>query len=294
MWLISRYFLLNLSIRNFIFICVSIMARNFYSQGIMDNSSYSGEYTVSDCFKKTIVLTKFRADTIKSNYVLKGEKIWSTINLENKQNQQSFNTGAKCSEVGLFEVMKYGLFAKHLNAFSSDDFNDVKQHRLSNEQILKSISVHDTSVVDVFDANGDKTTETLIDNRVLYGSDVKSFLLKEDWLINSYSGKIEKRIIGIAPVVYDAKQQKTMPLFWLYYAEWKQLFSAFDVNSSYADMPVSFNEVLLNHYFISVISKESNIFDRSLKSVNHGKDFHSEGKSINERLNTDREDLFPK
>ncbi len=260
----------------------------------MNNSNYAGDYTVSDCFKKSIVLTKFKADTIKSNYILKGEKIWRSINLDNKQNQQSFTNGAKCSEVSLFEVMKYGLFTKQLNAFSSDDFNEVKNHRLTNEQILKSISVHDTSVVDVFDANGDKTSETLIDNRVLYGSDIKSFLLKEDWFINNYSGKVEKRIIGIAPVVYNAKEQKTMPLFWLYYAEWKQLFSSFEVQCSYSDKPVSFNDILVNHYYISVISKQGNVFDRGIKSVNHGKDVLTEGESINEKLNTDQEDLFPK
>ncbi len=288
--------MLNLAIRFFGIICILLFRLTIQAQpgGIMSNTKYDGSFTVGDCYKKSTIITKFKADTIKSNYILKGEKIWRTINLENRQNQLSLNNGGKCSEVGLFEVMKFGLFVKHLNAFSSDDFNETKQHKLSNEQILKSITVHDTSVVDVFDANGDKTSETIIDNRYMYGQDIKSFILKEDWFINSYTGKIEKRIIGIAPLIFDNKQQKTVPLFWLYYAEWKQLFASFEARNFYSDQVISFDDVFMNKYFISVLSKQSNIFDRSIKTEVHGKDIYSEGEKIHEKLNTDQEDLFPK
>jgi hypothetical protein len=260
----------------------------------MNNSNYEGGFTVVDCFKKSTIITKFKADTIKSNYLLKGEKIWRTINLENKQNQVSFNNGSKCSEVGLFEVMKFGLFEKKLHAFSSDDFNDTKNHLLSTDQLLRSMAIHDTSVVEVFDSDGNKTTETIIDNRYMYSSDIKCFLLKEDWVINSYTGKMEKHIIGLAPLVFDKKLQKTVPLFWLYYAEWKQLFASFEARNFYTDSPVSFHDIFMNRFFISVVSKQSNMFDRSVKSVSHGKDIYSEGEVIYEKQNTDLEDLFQK
>jgi len=226
--------------------------------------------------------------------VLKGEKIWRSINLENKQNQLAFNNGSKCAEVGLFEIIKFGLFKKNLHAFSSDDFNDTKRHQLSNEQLLKRMAIHDTSVVEVFDGDGNKTRETIIDNRYMYGSDIKCFLLKEDWVINSYTGKMEKHIIGIAPLVFDNKLQKTVPLFWLYYAEWKQLFASFEAKNFYGDNRISFHDVFMNRYFISVVSKQSNMFDRSVKTVSHGRDIYAEGEVIYEKQNTDLEDLFQK
>lgn len=238
--------------------------------------------------------SSFRADTIKANYVLKGEKIWRTISLENRQNNKVFNAGSKCSEVGLFEVMKFGIFLRQLNAFSSDDFNETKISRLSPEQILKILEVHDTSMVDVFDAEGNKVTETIINNRYLYSSDISCFLLKEDWIINSYTGKMEKHIIGIAPLVFDKKLQKTVPLFWLYYPEWKSLFASFEARNFYTDQPVSYHDVFVNRYFISVISKQSNLFDRNIKTVSHGKDIYAESDAIYEKQNKDLEDMFPK
>lgn len=261
---------------------------------IMSNTKYGGEFTVADCFRRSAISNQFKADTIKSNYILKGEKIWRTISLDNRQNRQVFSNGSKCSEVGLFEVMKYGLFDKKLNAFSSDDFNDTKNNHLSNRQILEKLAVHDTSVVEVFDAEGNQTSETIINNRYLYDSDVSCYLLKEDWVINTYSGKMEKHIIGVAPLVFDKKTQKTVPLFWLYYAEWKWLFASFESRNFYSEEPASFHDVFTRHYFISVVSKQSNISDRSLKAVNHGRDIYTQGEIIEEKQNMDLDDLFQK
>lgn len=261
---------------------------------IMSNTKYGGEFTVADCFRRSAISSKFKADTIKSNYILKGEKIWRTISLDTRQNRQVFSNGSKCSEVGLFEVMKYGLFQQKLNAFSSDDFNDTKSNHLSNGQILEKLAVHDTSVVEVFDANGNLTSETIINNRYLYDTDVICYLLKEDWVINTYSGKTEKHIIGLAPLVFDKKLQKTVPLFWLYYAEWKWLFDSFESRNVYSDEPVSFHDVFTRHYFISIVSKQSNMTDRSVKAVNHGKDIYTQGEVIEEKQNTDLDDLFQK
>lgn len=261
---------------------------------IMSNTKYGGEFTVADCFRRSAISSKFKADTIKANYILKGEKIWRTISLESRQNRQLFSNGSQCSEVGLFEVMKYGLFDKKLNAFSSDDFNDTRNHRLNSEQILDKLAVHDTSVVEVFDSNGNQSQETIISNRYLYDNDISCYLLKEDWVINSYNGKMEKHIIGVAPLVFDRKTQKTVPLFWLYYAEWKWLFASFESRNFYSDEPVSFHDVFTKRYFMSVVSKQSNISDRSIKATSHGRDIYSQGEIIEEKQNMDLDDLFQK
>lgn len=260
---------------------------------VYDNPTlYNKDYSILDCFKNLQYKGTFKADTIKSNYVLKGQKIWRSINLQNKENELIFNHTSTCSEVSLFEIMKYGIFEKKLNVFSSDDFNEVKTHRLTQQQITQLISFKDSAKTLAFDANGNETSEISKTNRYLMGSDIAYFLLKENWITNSNTGKLEKVIIGIAPLFYIQKTEKTMPLFWLYYPEWKELFSSFKARNYYSEEQITFNDVLQRKLFISLISKESNMFDRSIKSTFKDRDFYLESENIKERIINYEEDLF--
>lgn len=258
---------------------------------VFQAGSYN-DYTVADCFKNSKYKGTFKADTIKSNYILKGQKIWRTINLENKDNEQLFNNTSKCNKIGLFEIIKFGLFTKKLNAFSSDNFNEVASHHLNEKQLLKIISFEDSTSNTVFDADGNETTESVSTKRFLFGSDVKSYVVKENWITNNYSGKLEKVIIGIAPLNIDKKTGKTMPLFWLYYPEWKELFASFEARNYYSEKQITFDEVLNRKLFTSTISKENNLFDRSVKSTNKGADFQIESEGIKEKIMNYEDDLF--
>ncbi len=97
-----------------------------FSQSIYTKPIYSGEYTVIDCFNNNTYKGVFKTETIKSNYLLNGIVLWRTIYLDIKENALIFNSTTKCASIGLFEIIKFGLFEKKLNAFASDNFNDTK------------------------------------------------------------------------------------------------------------------------------------------------------------------------
>ena len=261
------------------------------SQSVFHAGNYN-DYTVADCFKNSTYKGVFKADTVKSNYVLKGQKIWRTINLENKENSKLFNNTSKCSNVGLFEIMKYGIFQKKLNAFSTDNFNEVAGNRLTERQLLASLLLNDSSITTVFDANGNETKESSKVNRYLLGSDIKNYLIKENWISNSYTGKLEKVMIGIAPLFINKNTGKTMPLFWLYYPEWKELLASFEATNYYSEEKISFDDVLNKKLFVSIISKENNLFNRNIKSTHRGNDFYMESELIKEKISNYEEDLF--
>lgn len=265
-----------------------------FSQGGVFDPMYAGDYTVIDCFKNNNYKGTFKSDTIKSNYLLNATKLWRTIYLDNKENAAIFNSTSKCSSVGLFEIIKYGIFEKKLHAFTSDNFNETATSLLTQKQITKIISKKDSSTYSVFDANGVETKETSVVNRYILGSDIKSFLIKENWITNSYTGEMEKYVIGFAPLIFDDKKQKVVPLFWLYFPEWKELLASFEAKNYYSNAKISFYDVLERKLFISVISKELNLFDRSLKSTKHGVDNTFESELIKEKLKNSEEDLFPK
>jgi hypothetical protein len=246
---------------------------------------------VRDCFKNPYYSGKVMKDSVAPNYVMMGQRIWRTISLENKENENTFSKAPGCKQLGLFEVMKFGLFEKGLHAFSSDDFSDVTKTIVGLDQLKKDLSINDTIVENSYDAGGNESAKTRIEKRYFLGRDVKVFVLKEDWFINAY-GVTERRIVGIAPLVYDKKTGMMLPLFWLYYNEWKELFNSFEAKSYSADALVSYRTVLERNYFISQISKESNLFDRSIKSYKHGKDPGIESEIIKEKINNSERDIF--
>jgi hypothetical protein len=202
-----------------------------------------------------------------------------------------FNTGGKCAAINLFEIIKYGLIEKKLKAFGTDQFSKT-QIPLTESQLLQMLSRSDTSDVATFDANGTQSESREVTSRYLLGGDIKTYVLKEDWVFNSLTGKTEKFIIGLAPVVYDEKSGNTRALFWLYYPEWRELFSVFEARNYYSYSTVSFHDLFMRRYFISQISKASNVFDRKIGSVHHGYDAVLESERIKEKMHNAESDLF--
>lgn len=268
-----------------------------FSQGggkdIYGNAIQYYEFEVKDCFKAVKFSGKILKDSMKPNTVMKGQRVWRTISLENRENQALFNTNNKCLQVGLFEVIKFGLIEKKLNVFFSDNFNEAGKNRLTQKDILKGISVRDTSESVVFDKDGNETKSTLIENRYLTNNDIKTYLVKEDWFMSSKTGQLEKKIVGIAPLVFDKKTEKIVPLFWMYFNEWKELLDAFEARNTTGDgKRISYAWLFENHYFVSQVSKESNVFDRSVKEVSHTTDVQLENEINKQKTANGEGDMF--
>jgi hypothetical protein len=270
-----------------------LLSESDFGQGVNDPTQYY-DFTVKDCLRNASRYTvSVSRDSVRQNTQMKGQRIWRTISLDNRENQMLFNTnGGKCTQIGLFEVIKFGLFEKKLNAFSSDNFNEVEKSRMSPDDLKARISFRDTTEEVYFDAQGAETKSVTISNRYYYNSDIKSYLLKEDWIINSHSGKLEKKIVGLAPLVFDSKSEKVVPMFWLYYNEWKNLFASFEAKNFYSNERLSYREIFEKKYFISQVSKESNIFDRNIKYYKFGQESSLESEIIKLKLNNSEKDLF--
>jgi hypothetical protein len=261
--------------------------------GVNSPGVYQGkEFSAGDCFNKTRYKKLAFADSVRGNDILQGQRYWRVISLDDQQNKSLFNTNRGCTQVGLFEVMKFGLFDQKLNAFESDDFDQAAKFHLTPAQLLARLQFRDSSEVQIFDAEGKETKETKITNRFYLGSDVKSYLLKEDWLINSKSGETEVRIIAIAPLVENPLTGGLQPLFWLYYPEWRELLSCFMTQSAFDDEPSPYSSIFAKRKFISQVSKESNLYDRSVRSIHHGEDIRLRTDQIREKNSNRESDHF--
>jgi gliding motility associated protien GldN len=250
------------------------------------------EITIKDCFKKQNYKGLIFKDSIKPNDIMRGQRIWRTIDLENRQNKAEFSGSGDCIHLGLFEIIKFGLLEKKLNAFSDDDFSRVDKTRLNQNDVIKQLIYKDSSETIIFDADGKETKSLIVQNRYLMNNDVKNYLIKEDWVVSAHSGNLEKKIVGLAPLIREPKTDQILPLFWIYYNEWKELFSAFEAKNFYSEERITYQDVFERRYFISRVSKENNIFDRNVKSYKHGEEGALEDIIIKEKIYNSERNLY--
>lgn len=225
-------------------------------------------------------------------YLFKGQRIWRSIRLNRPENIQIFGSGGYCADVGLFEISTFGLLEKKLNAFASDDFSTSQLVNLNTAAILKALQYHDSSQVETFDAQGVPHTENVYTHRYRMSGDIKGYLLKEDWVINSHTGAQEKYIVAFAPLGLDPQSGTTAPLFWLYYEEWRPLLTCFEAKNFYGYERISFHTLFQKKYFISTLEKINNVFDRGLKDTQRGENRNLNNEVLKEQLLHAESDLF--
>lgn len=246
---------------------------------------------VKDCFSNPAYRNTFKSYPSKYNDISLTNRVWRTIKLDNPENKNVYKDLSNCLQIGLIEIVKFGIFEKQLNVFGNSDFNSVQDSRMDRAQVLNGLKIQDTIFQLVYDASGNETNSATVENRFVFEKDVVAYLLKEDWAISAISGKLEKRIVGFAPMIRN-KFGFVIPLFWLYWQEWKELLSSFPVISKYKNEKSNYTEIFEKGYFISQVSKESNVFDRSIKSSKHAKDPLIESELIKEKILNTEMDLF--
>lgn len=203
------------------------------------------------------------------------------------------NSGGKCAELGLFEIIKFGLLEKKLHAFKTDEPGPKNTLALTQAEILQLLLISSVDTIVVFNANGEESKEVNSSRQYLMGKDIKSFVLKEDWVMNSLSGKQEKHVVALAPLIYDAKTDRVVPLFWLYYPEWEAFFACFEAKNYYTREKISYRDVLNYKYFVSKVDKSSNLFNRDFKTEHRGENNVQKDETLKEELNNGETDLFP-
>ena len=109
--------------------------------------------------------------------------------------------------------------------------------------------------------------------------------MKELWYFDEATSQLKVRILGIAPLLdhFDdaGNYTYTLPLFWSYYPDCRDLLSRFQVfNTGNETSPISWEDYLEMRYFSSYITKESNVYDRRVEDYLTGVDMLLESDKI--------------
>jgi gliding motility associated protien GldN len=127
--------------------------------------------------------------------------------------------------------------------------------------------------------------------------DIVQYRIKEDWFFDKERSVMDRRIIGIAPVVYQIDGNGNISgfreLFWLYFPECRYVFQNFFVQSRHNDSQrMSFDDMFWKRMFQSYIVKETNLYDREIDSYKAGVDALLESEKIKEKIFNFEHDLW--
>jgi len=111
--------------------------------------------------------------------------------------------------------------------------------------------------------------------------------IKEDWYFDSQRSQMLVRIQAISPVMIKERngEEITEPLFWLSYAESRDVFAqALVFNEQNAAARLTYDEVFWKRLFESYIYKEENVFDRRISQYATGVDALLESERVKNSL----------
>ncbi len=218
--------------------------------------------------------------------VMYHKRIWQEIDLKQKMNHPLYYPEKPIQDRrSLFEVIKDALLidqsitAYGLGPADEDDEFIYPLSREDVEQKLEPIVTNWTEDPDTGDRIEVKAKQPV------KSTDIVRYQIKEDWIFDKQRSERYVRIIGICPMKEDFDDDGAVrgykKLFWLYFPECRYVFANADAYNFANDAQRrTFEDIFQKRYFSSFIVKESNVYDRSIRSYAQGIDQHLEAERI--------------
>ena len=196
---------------------------------------------------------------------------------------------------------KYRAFSTTLNQVPGNEF---KYGTLSREEIMsigtkvpEKMEMQDEYGDPIYDENGNIMYE-LEEVDPFNRTEVKSWILKEEWYFDKHRSTMDVRIIGMCPVrTYidrSTGEEEQKELFWIYFPEWRDLLvqtkvANFTKNNA---QQRSYLGILEKRMFGSRIIQESNIMNRAVTDYMIGLDALLESDRIKQEIFNIEHDMW--
>ncbi|MBN9485305.1 MAG: hypothetical protein BGO70_02490 [Bacteroidetes bacterium 43-93] len=241
-------------------------------------SNYNSYEAVNDLWKPSLVRdgvydrvphvnTPLLPQEVREADIMWKKRVWREIDIREKQNMAFRYPGDSYTGGGSFiEIIVDAVKKGKIKAYSNMD--DRFTAALTKEQILDFlIGKPDTTVV-VDPETGKESIR--ITQRDFDPDVVTKYRLKEDWYIDRNTGRMQRQIIGMAPIkdIYndDGTFRASQPIFWLYFPEITPMLAQYEVYNPDNDVArMTWYDFFEGRYFASRIIKVSNPFDLTFK-----------------------------
>lgn len=227
-------------------------------------------------------------------YLREADILWRTRHWERIDTREKINHHLYYPVVpipdrkSLFDVLVDGILTEGtiVEVYGDDRF----ELPLTPEQVAAYVESVDTTFNE-----DDPSIIDLIDTLRIRPKDVIAYQIKSDWYFDKQRGEMKNRIIGICPVVKNPQTQEVYPLFWVWFPDARYAFSTHVAFNSGNDVQrLTFDQIFHIRYFNSVIYKEENMYDRTIKDYKRNSPMNQllEGQRIKEALRDFEHDLW--
>lgn len=193
----------------------------------------------------------FNYPAVESRDVRFYKRVWRDIDINDPKNSLFNTPGATLAETVLEGLRKGKLTAYEPSATNSDS---TFAKRINIRNALSRFQ--DSTMVDQFDSNGNKTGSKMVLNDFNPAS-ITKFRTKEDIYFDKKRSMVVTRIIGIAPlkaIMAAGTSVGEAPVFWLYFPQCRDFFATKDVSDPDRNLyDTSLDDIFVQRKYTSTI-----------------------------------------
>lgn len=218
------------------------------------------------------------------------KRIWRDIDLKEEENYIFATPGAS-----LIEAIMAGIKAGKLTPYNPED--DGFKTRLTAREGEARFT--DSVLVPIFDDEGNQIDAQMALNE-FNPEKVTKFRIKEDMFFDKQRGKLETRIIGVAPLMEINSSEElaesvgATPAFWLYFPQLRYTLVQIDVSDPDRELyDMSMDDLFVQRKFASRIIRESSPGGIGGQYANAGEEQQElDGKEVEDKINQYQERLW--
>ncbi|NOZ46798.1 MAG: gliding motility protein GldN [Chlorobi bacterium] len=219
------------------------------------------------------------------------KRIWRIIDLREKINQPLYFPTEKIGDrMSLIDLLLWGINNEGITPYEAkyDDRFLVPMTRAQIDEAFgagsKTVTIQDAETGEMVEK-----TEQIEKNT----SEVKQYMLKEDWFFDNQRSVMDVRILGICPIReyyndddIDQTDMQRSKVFWIYFPEARRILANHEVFNPFNDAErKTFDDIFFKRMFNSYTSAESNVYNnRTITEYNVGLNALLEAQKIKNDL----------
>lgn len=203
------------------------------------------------------------------------KRVWRRLDMREKQNQQLYYpTLPVVSRISLMQLIQKYVLSGAIIPFADEEFlQPIELSVIRDKMVIRE----DSADVEEYDAEGNSfmvKKPGAVDSTWTYEF-FSSLGLKEDWFFDKQKSVLEVRILAMEFNVINPKKVDLgeFPLFYTYFPACRPFLAKHEVYNAKNDSERrTFEDIFWKRQFSSVVTKETNVYDRTIDRYSKGID----------------------